>query len=175
MLSWSIRPRVAALAAVVLLLAAVSADAQASLRALVGQTLLGRVTSVVDGDTVDVRLADGTAMRVRLEGIDAPERGAPFSAQARSAARVSLFDKPVSLRATDVDKYGRLVARITANGRDSSLDLVRAGLACHYTRYSSDAALATAQIEARRQGVGFWAKGGQRPTTCDGERRHVVP
>ena len=50
-------------------------------------------------------------LRVRLEGIDCPERGEPFSTQARNATRVMLFDEHVTLKATDVDRYGRLVAR----------------------------------------------------------------
>ena len=136
------------------------------LRTLVGHTLAGRVTTVVDGDTVDVRLDTGQLIRVRLEGIDAPERGQAFSAQAQAATRVALFDQAVTLRATDVDRYDRLVARVTAGTHDSSLDLVQAGLACHFTRYSSDPALAAAQADARSHGRGFWAASGQRPSTC---------
>lgn len=143
-----------------------TAPSAAFLRSLVGRTLTGRVTTVVDGDTVDVRLATGQVLRVRLEGIDAPERGQPFYAQARTATRVALFDQVVTLRATDVDRYQRLVARVTAGAHDSSVDLVRAGLACHFTRYSSDPALAAAQADAKSHARGFWAVGGQRPPAC---------
>jgi endonuclease YncB( thermonuclease family) len=140
------------------------------LRRLIGRTLDGHVTSVVDGDTVDVRLFDGQAVRVRLEGIDAPERGAPLALEARNAARVLLFGQDVSLRATAVDRYGRLVARVSVQARDSSLELVRAGLACHFRRYSSDAGLARAQQQARAAAVGVWAAGARRPAACDDER-----
>ena len=169
MLSWAHRPLVTAVAALHCLLLAPVAWSQPApaLRTLVGQTLSGRVTTVVDGDTVDVRLAAGSVIRVRLEGVDAPERGAPFSVQARTATRVALFGQAVTLVATDVDRYQRLVARVSANGRDSSLALVQAGLACHFTRYSSDAALAAVQVSARAEGRGFWVRGGQRPLTCD--------
>lgn len=165
MLSWLVRPRVAVPALLVWLLAG-AAGAQPSLRALVGQVHQGVVTRVVDGDMIDVRLASGREVRVRLEGIDAPERGAPFSVQARNATRVALFAKTVTVRGTDVDRYRRLVARVIAGTDDASVALIRAGLACHFTRYSSDPVLAAAQQQARAEAKGFWAPGGQRPATC---------
>jgi micrococcal nuclease len=166
MLTWLVRPRVALLAVVVSVAAGVISNAQLSLRALVGKTIQGRVTSVIDGDTVDVHVPGAASVRVRLEGIDAPETGAPFGDEARSATQVALFRQVVSIRATDVDPYGRLVARVSANGRDASLDLVRAGLACHYTRHSYDSTLAAAQKQARAAVVGFWAAGGRPPSGC---------
>ena len=166
MLSLARRPLVAATLLVSLVVTAAAAQSPPALSSLVGQTFTARVTGVLDGDTVDVRLGTGVSFRVRLEGIDAPERGEPFSAQARTAARVALFDQSVSLRATDVDRYDRLVARIAADGRDVSLVLVEAGLACHFTRYSSDPTLAAAQADARSHARGFWAAGGQRPSAC---------
>lgn len=168
MLSLARRPLVAALTLLASLVVTAAATAQSppAIRSLVGRTFTARVTAVVDGDTVDVALAAGPVIRVRLEGIDAPERGQPFSAEARTAARVALFDQSVSLRATDVDRYDRLVARIAANGRDVSLVLVEAGLACHFTPYSSDPTLAAAQAHAKSHARGFWAAGGQRPSAC---------
>ena len=123
----------------------------------------GQVTSVVDGDTVHVKLDSGPALTVRLDGIDTPETGEPFSTQARNATRVLLFDKHVQVRGADVDRYNRLIARITLGDADSSIELVRTGLACHFTRYSSDRALAAAQVEARVNGRGFWAPSAQKP------------
>jgi endonuclease YncB( thermonuclease family) len=122
------------------------------------------VITVSDGDTVRIRL-DGTrrTIRVRLEGIDAPETGEPFSAQARNATRVLIFQKSVQVKATDVDNYNRLVARVFVSGKDASLALLQAGLACHFTRFENDAALATAQLEARTSGRGFWAANAQKP------------
>jgi micrococcal nuclease len=140
------------------------AQTRADVLRLVGRTVSATVTSVVDGDTVRVRLASGgQTLTVRLDGIDTPETGEPFSAQARNAARVLLFDRAVTLKGTDIDRYDRLVARITVDGKDSSRELVRLGLACHFTRYSSDALLAAAETDARSGLHGFWAVGAQRP------------
>ena len=141
----------------------------------VGTRLTATVTSVIDGDTVHVLLADGASLTVRLVGIDTPERGEPFSTQATRSARVLLLTKRVQLQGTDVDRYGRLVARVLADGVDASLQLVRDGLACHYTRYSSDPALAAAQADAQRRGAGFWAAGAPKPACAVGTLKTQAP
>ena len=143
--------------------AASSAQSRPELLRLLGQTLSGTIVSVADGDTVRARLVSGPTIRVRLEGIDAPERGEPFSTQSRNATRVMLFNKKVQLKATDVDRYDRLVARIALDGKDSSIELVKAGLACHFTRFVNDPLLAQAQLSARTAGRGFWAAGAAKP------------
>ncbi len=131
---------------------------------LVDKTVSGTVVSVHDGDSVRIRL-DGTShtIPVRLEGIDAPEISEPFSNQARNATRVLMFDRKVQVKATDVDNYDRLVARVIVDGKDASLELLQAGLACHFTRFENDAALAKAQLEARKAGRGFWAASVEKP------------
>ena len=154
----------------VVLLASIFVSAEASAQSrpellrLLGQTISGTITSIADGDTVRARL-DGSrqTIRIRLEGIDTPERGEPFSTQARNATRVMLFNKRVQLKITDVDRYDRVVARIVLDGKDSSLELVEAGLACHFTRFANDPLLAKAQLSARTAGRGFWAAGAAKP------------
>lgn len=133
------------------------------LRRYVGARLNATVTSVVDGDTVNASLPDGATTTIRLDGIDTPERDEPYSTQATRATRVILLSKRVQLQGTDVDAYNRLVARIVVDGVDVSVALVRDGLACHFTRYSSDATLAAAQKDAQRRGAGFWAQGAPKP------------
>jgi micrococcal nuclease len=145
-------------------LVSLNAQSRADLLRLLGQTVSGTVVSVADGDTVRLRLdSSGKTIRVRLEGIDAPEQGEPFSTQARNATRVLLFNRKVSLKASDVDKYDRLVARVFVDSKDSSLQLVESGLACHFTRFANDPSLAKAQVTARTAGRGFWAAGAQKP------------
>jgi endonuclease YncB( thermonuclease family) len=155
-------PFIAASALVIAVLMATAGSAQ--MRDLVGASFAARVVSVVDGDTVDVLLPGETrAIRIRLEGVDAPERGEPFNAAATRSMRVMLFEKTARLEGRAVDRYGRLVARISIDGRDASMELAKSGLACHYTQYLSDAALARAQEQARREGLGFWASTAAKP------------
>ena len=154
------------LVAAVVALCAVSATVAVSgqVQALVGTRFDARVVSIVDGDTLDaVPLGSRGTIRIRLHGIDTPERGEPFSSAATRAARVLLFDQRVSVEGRDVDRYGRLVARVSVRGDDAGTALLLAGLACHYTAYSSDVALANAEADARRQSRGFWAPSAQKP------------
>jgi micrococcal nuclease len=99
-------------------------------------TLRGTVTSVVDGDTIYVRLDNGRRERVRLIGIDAPERGTCLAAAATGLARRLAEDRRVVLRGDSTqdtrDRYGRLLAYAWTNGRDLGYRLVDSGLARVY-------------------------------------------
>ncbi len=141
---------------------------------LVNHTSVGRVISVVDGDTVDILLASKRTVRVRLDGIDSPESGEPFSQQARTFTRVLMFSKDVTVEGRDVDRYGRLVARVKVGSTDSSVAVIEAGLACHYRRYSSDPILEAGEASARAGGRGFWATGAPKPQCVAREARAQV-
>ena len=121
-----------------------------------GTRLTGVVTHVSDGDTLDVT-AGGQKYTVRLDGIDAPEGGQAFSQQARQHLRVLAFSQPVTVVVQTTDRYGRLVARVIVGGRDLSEEMLRAGLAWHFLRYSSDKRLQALEQQARQQRIGLWA------------------
>ena len=91
---------------------------------------------VTDGDTISV-MRDGRAVRVRLEGIDCPENGQDFSQSAKRFTSDMAFGKEATIEVRDVDRYGRLVARVQVGGEDVSLALVQAGLAWHYLQILS--------------------------------------
>jgi micrococcal nuclease len=147
---------------IAIVLALVSATQPTTTR--VGMPFDARVVLVADGDTLELIPAGETArIRVRLEGIDAPEFGEPFSRQATTFTRTMLLKQHVRVDGRDVDRYGRLVARVAAAGRDTSLALVQAGLACHFTQFANDAVLADAQSRARAAGAGFWAANAPKP------------
>ncbi len=118
----------------------------------------GKVVGVADGDTLVV--LDGTAqVRVRLHGIDCPERGQAFGAAARRFASSLAFGKSVTVRSLGKDRYGRLLGEVVlSDGRSLNRELVAAGMAWHYARYSDDEALARAEREARKARVGIWSE-----------------
>ncbi|MBP1636389.1 MAG: nucH [Acidobacteria bacterium] len=122
-----------------------------------GRALTGVVTRVADGDTLDVLLADGRTVTVRLEGADAPEGGQAFGDEARRHLRVFAFTQKVAVLVKEVDQYGRLVARVKVGSADASEEMIGAGLAWHFTRYSSDERLARLEARARQQRLGLWA------------------
>src|SRR5688572_10070253 len=96
------------------------------------------VTRVTDGDTVRAVCA-GSALTLRLNAVDAPERSQPYGRESAKAVAELVLDRDVTVRAVDVDRYGRTVARITlADGRDLGRELVKAGLAWWYRKYAPD-------------------------------------
>jgi len=130
---------------------------------LVNKQVTARVLTVIDGDTVDVRLSSGRRMRVRLHGVDTPESGEPLFQGATRFTRVLMFSKDVAMTGKDVDVYGRLVARIVVDGKDASESIIAAGLACTYHRYIVDPALDAALDRAKAAKLGFWAAGARQP------------
>jgi endonuclease YncB( thermonuclease family) len=130
---------------------------------LISRQIVAEVVGVLDGDTVDVLIPSGRRLRVRVHGVDAPERGEPFSQQALNFTRVFMFAKRVTVIGRDVDAYDRLVARVVVDGADASPALLSAGLACHFRRYSDDPILEAAEQAARTARRGFWAPGAQQP------------
>lgn len=95
------------------------------------------VTSVVDGDTIDVA-RNGTSERVRVIGIDTPERGVCGYSEAGDTLRVMVLDRDVTLTpgaVDDRDTYGRILRYVDVDGADAGLALLQQGLAI--ARYDS--------------------------------------
>ncbi len=115
-----------------------------------------KVDRVVDGDTIV--LMDRT--RVRLHGIDAPERDQPYGPMA-TAALEYMVERSVYYLKTDTDRYGRMVATLyhSKDGYDINASLVCAGYAWWYERYAADdKLLENCQKEARETLKGLWAE-----------------
>ena len=115
-----------------------------------------KVIAIADGDTFSV-LQNKTTVRIRVEGIDAPEKGMPYYKVSKQYLAQMCFNKFVTLKVVKIDRYGRTVARaVLPNGKDVSAEMIRAGLAWHYKQYSSDKLLAKLEIAARKNKVGLW-------------------
>jgi endonuclease YncB( thermonuclease family) len=131
--------------------------ALAALPAVAAEPLTGKVVSVTDGDTVRVLDAANVQHKVRLNGIDAPERGQPFGTVARDRLAALVMGKAVKVHDDGRDKWGRTLGRIEIEGRDVNKQMVVDGLAWHYVRYSKDTRLAAAERDARAAKRGLWA------------------
>lgn len=117
----------------------------------------GRAGAVIDGDTVEV-LQAGKACRVRLAGIDCPEKGQPFGMKAKQFTSDLAFDKEVRVLDQGKDRYGRTVGEvILPDGRSLNRELVRAGLAWWYWQYSKDESMGALEAEAKAAALGLWA------------------
>jgi micrococcal nuclease len=95
---------------------------------------LGKVIGVTGGDTITV-LHDGQPEKIRLYGIDCPEKGQDFGTKAKRATSALTFGKVAEVKPVDVDRYGRTVAFVTVGNTLVNEELIRQGLAWVYNRY----------------------------------------
>jgi endonuclease YncB( thermonuclease family) len=117
----------------------------------------GRVVGVTDGDTITV-LRDGRGTTVRLAGIDAPERRQAYSQRARQFTAALAYGRTVTVRVAGRDRYARILGDvILPDGRSLNQELVRAGFAWWFRKYSRDPRLARLEEEAREGRRGLWA------------------
>ncbi len=138
-------------------LACLAVLALASPQAVPSRHFSGRVVGVHDGDTISVLVGRRT-VKVRLEGIDCPELGQAYGRVAKLFTSDRVFGKNVEVEETAIDRYGRSVGRVTMNGEDVNAAIVSAGLAWHYTQYSTDRALDAAERSARAAHRGLWSQ-----------------
>ncbi len=102
------------------------------------QEFTGKVVGVSDGDTITV-LHNGKGERIRLHGIDCPEKRQAFGKRAKQFTSKLVFGKTVTVQFVDRDRYGRTVGVVLLpDGRSLNHELVRAGLAWMYRRYTND-------------------------------------
>jgi len=126
----------------------------------------GKVVGITDGDTIKV-MHNGRAEKIRLNGIDCPEKGQPFGTKAKEFTSEMVFGKTVTVHVTDTDRYGRTVADvILTDGRILNRELVAAGLAWWYKRYSQDKSLGQLEADARAARRGLWADPEPVPPWC---------
>ena len=117
----------------------------------------GPVVSVLDGDTIDV-LHNRQPERIRLNGIDCPEKGQAFGKKATQFTSTLIHGKEVTIRVLRKDRHGRTVADVVLpDGTNVSRELLRAGLAWWYRQYSKDVSLGALEQEARQAKRGLWA------------------
>lgn len=120
--------------------------------------LTGAVTKVIDADTVDVQLASGP-IRIRLHGIDSPERGQPWEDESTAALKQRILGKQVDVEPFQQDRYDHLVGIIFLGDIDINAELVQQGHAWAYRRYmkKADAALCADEAQARLAKRGLWS------------------
>jgi micrococcal nuclease len=118
----------------------------------------GPVVSVLDGDTIEV-LYNKRSERIRLSGIDCPEKGQAFGKRAKQAASALVFGKQVMLQIHGTDKYGRTLADVLLmDGRNINRELVKAGWCWWYQKYApKDTELERLEKAARNAKLGLWA------------------
>jgi micrococcal nuclease len=117
----------------------------------------GKIVGVTDGDTVKLLTADFTEIKVRLEGIDCPEKNQAFGQKAKQFTSDLCFGKQVTLQKSGEDKYGRTLGYILLpDGKNLNKEILRAGYAWHYKKYNQSKELADLEEEAKSAKRGLW-------------------
>ena len=118
----------------------------------------GLVVSVLDGDTLEV-LHNDRPERIRLSGIDCPEKGQAYGTRAKQAASELVLGGEVTLQTYGHDKYGRTLADvILLDGTNVNHTLVEDGWCWWYRKYApGDTVLEALETEAREAKKGLWA------------------
>ncbi|MFM1924898.1 MAG: Thermonuclease precursor [Pseudomonadota bacterium] len=127
------------------------------------ETILdGRVVEVADGDTLTVLDAQKKTHKIRLLGIDAPEKAQAFGQKSKESLSGLAFQKQVQVRSSKKDRYGRTVGQVFVGNMDVCLEQVKLGMAWHYKTYQREQTpedrvlYDRAESQAREQRVGLW-------------------
>jgi micrococcal nuclease len=115
-----------------------------------------KVIGISDGDTIDI-LVNNKPVRLRLDGIDAPERGMPYNKKAKQFLANQVFGKYVTIKNMGLDKYRRTIAKIYVNNTDINLLMLEKGWAWHYKKHNSETNYANAEHRAKASKLGLWA------------------
>jgi len=128
----------------------------------IGATLQGEVVGIADGDTLTLLDSSKTQYKIRLAGIDAPEKTQPFGNQSRQALARLAFRQHVVVEWTKYDRYRRIIGKVRLDGHDLNLAQVTGGMAWHYKEYEREqtrlerSQYAAAESKAREAREGLW-------------------
>lgn len=127
------------------------------------EVISGRVVGVADGDTITV-LADNREHKVRLAGIDAPEKRQPYGMASKQHLSDLIYGKSVTLECGKTDRYKRRICAVMHDGQDVCLSQLKSGMAWWYRKYAGEqtyqdrVAYAAAEEEAKSARRGLWAE-----------------
>ncbi|HEY6915446.1 MAG TPA: thermonuclease family protein [Paludibacter sp.] len=117
----------------------------------------GEVVKIVDGDTYDLRTGDQT-IRVKMEGIDAPEKGMRFYKESKKYLHDLCLGRKVLFKPNEISKFNKQIGfTYLSGGLELSHEMVRAGYAWHFKKYNSDNNLYKLELQARIAKRGIWA------------------
>lgn len=118
------------------------------------QTYEGTIIKVVDGDTFVFQTTEGS-LKVRMQGIDAPEKKQDFGSESKVFIEKYL-NKPAKVESIGLDKYGRTLGTLLVNGIDINLESLKNGCSWHFKKYSTDINYSNAELSAKKALKGLW-------------------
>ena len=125
--------------------------------------LSGLVVGVSDGDTITLLDSNKTQHKIRLAGIDAPEKAQAFGQASKKSLSDLIFNKQVNVYWEKKDRYQRVLGKVTFEEQDICLEQVKRGMAWHYKQYERDQTKEDrlkydrAEKDSRENRIGLWA------------------
>lgn len=123
----------------------------------------GHVVSISDGDTITLLDSTQAQHKIRLSGIDAPEKKQPFGQRSKQSLSDLIFNQRVTVEWNKRDRYGRIVGKVVLpSGTDANIQQIKRGMAWHYKQYAREqpsedrVTYAEAERGAREARVGLW-------------------
>ena len=127
------------------------------------EIITGRVVGVTDGDTLSLLDASNQTHKIRLSGIDAPEKNQDFGQRAKASFAELAHGRAASARCQKKDRYRRDVCVVKVNDKDVGLEQVRTGLAWWYRQYAREQTrqeridYEKAEQDAKNRRLGLWS------------------
>lgn len=126
--------------------------------------LNGRVVGIADGDTLTLLDASKTQHKIRLAGIDSPEKSQPFGQVCKKSLSDLAYDRVATVETAKLDRYGRAIGKVWVDSQDVNLEQIRRGCGWHYKKYQNEQSLDDrlsynrAEESARTNKVGLWVE-----------------
>ena len=123
----------------------------------------GTVVAVSDGDTITVLTPAKKQHKIRLLGIDAPEKEQAFGRKSKFSLSDMVYLKEVTVQTDKQDRYKRDLGKVMLGDKDINLEQIKAGMAWHYKQYQRDQTpedrklYADAEAAAKNRKVGLWS------------------
>ena len=133
-------------------------------QAVNAETLTGLVVGITDGDTLTLLDATNAQHKIRLAGIDSPEKAQPFGQVCKKDLSDLAYGRVAVVESSKLDRYGRVIGKVLIDGRDVNLEQIRRGCGWHYKQYQNEQSLDdrlaynAAEESARAGRVGLWAE-----------------
>ena len=125
-------------------------------------TITGTVVKVADGDTITLRDSNHIRHKIRLSGVDAPEKSQPYGKRSQKSLSDLVFGKIVRVDTYKADRFGRELGKVLFKGQDVNLEQLKRGLAWHYKAFELEQTpedrriYGSAENDAASARLGLW-------------------
>ncbi len=102
------------------------------------ETVTGRIVGISDGDTVTLLYEEHVQHKIRVAGIDAPEKKQDFGEKSKSHLSALAYNRPAQADCRTIDRYRRQICVVYVDGRDVGLEQVKVGMAWWYQQYARE-------------------------------------